>query len=459
MNKKQNIALCHFRVGETDGVSLEMDKWKIILEKIGHHVTYVAGSGGGLSKVEIIPALHYNNTSNNKIVDNAYVKFDSFENEFEFKKSIKNDAEAIENKLIILIKKNAIDTLIVNNIFSLGWNLSAGIGFYNAIKKTSVTCICHHHDFYWEREKYSKPTFSFIKDYLEDYFPPKHEKIKHVVINSIAKNELFERKNIESSVVPNVFDFDNVWEVDDFNFDFRKSLGIKNNDLILLQATRIVKRKGIELALDFVSELNANKHKLIGKRLYNDQLFDKDSKIVFLMVGLNEDPDYFDKIMDYAHKKQVEIKWVNEYIGHERSYANNRKTYSLWDAYAHCDIVTYTSLLEGWGNQFIEALVAKKIIVSYQYPVFEKDILPLKFNTIDLGNTHTIRNNGLAEVSQKLITEKVDQTLELILNRQQYNQIVSENYTIGKQNLSLNALEDLLAPIVSDEGQSNRNTQ
>ncbi len=30
-----NIALTHFRVGETDGVSLEMDKWKIVLEKWG----------------------------------------------------------------------------------------------------------------------------------------------------------------------------------------------------------------------------------------------------------------------------------------------------------------------------------------------------------------------------------------------------------------------------------------
>lgn len=29
------IALAHFRVGETDGVSLEMDKWKMQLEKWG----------------------------------------------------------------------------------------------------------------------------------------------------------------------------------------------------------------------------------------------------------------------------------------------------------------------------------------------------------------------------------------------------------------------------------------
>jgi len=451
MINKQNIALCHFRIGETDGVSLEMDKWKMILEKLGHHVIYIAGSKGSIDDVEIIQELHYNDANNNKIVDNAYIKYHSFRNEQTFKNEIENIAESIEQKLKIIVEKNKIDILIVNNIFSLGWNISAGIGFFNAIQKINAKCICHHHDFYWEREKYSNPTLPFIGNYLKEYFPPKHSKIKHFVINSIDKNELLKRKKIESEVIPNVFDFVEVWEVDDFNFDFRESFGIKNNDLIVLQATRIVKRKGIELAIDFVSELSANKHKLIGKELYNNQLFAADSKIVFLMVGLNEDDTYFEKIMKYAHEKQIVIKWVNENIDHVRSQINNIKKYSLWDAYAHCDIVTYTSLLEGWGNQFIEALVAKKIIISYQYPVFEKDILPLKFNTIDLSNKHTIKDDGLVEVAHSITSKAVDNTVELILNEQKYNQNVLENYTIGRQNLSLESLKIILKSIIENE--------
>jgi len=452
VNKKVlNIALCHFRVGETDGVSLEMIKWKAILEKLGHTVTYIAGSNGTLNQVEIISELHYNNSVNNKIVDNAYSKLHSFTNKQSLKNVILKEAESIENKLITLIDKKSIDTLIVNNIFSLGWNLSAGIGFYNTINKTGVKCICHHHDFYWEREKYSKPTFPFIENYLETYFPPKHKRIEHVVINSIAKNELFNRKNIKSKVVPNVFEFDKGWQIDEYNCDFRESFGIKKKDLVLLQATRIVQRKGIELALDFTAELNVNKHKLTGKKLYNNQLFDKDSTIVFLMVGLNEDVDYFNKIKDYAHKKQVEIKWVNEYIDYKRSYKNNKKIYSLWDVYTQCDIVTYTSLLEGWGNQFIEALVAKKIILNYQYPVFKKDILPLKFNTLDMGDTHTIKNDWLAEVPKELIIKRVNEAVELLLNKEKYEQTVEINYSIGKQNLSLDTLEDLLKSIVNKD--------
>ena len=278
---KLNIALCHFRVGETDGVSLEMDKWKVVLEKLGHNVQFIAGSKGTLNNVEIIDELHYNDANNNKIVENAYTKFHQFTSEQDLKNTIEKDAKAIENKLINIISKNDIDIIIVNNIFSLGWNLSAGIGFYNAVKNSSVNCICHHHDFYWEREKYSNPTLPFIKNYLSTYFPPKHNRIKHVVINSIAKKELLKRKNIQSTVVPNVFDFDVNWITDDYNEDFRASLNLKQNDLVILQATRIVKRKGIELALDFVAELNKNKHQLIGKKLYNNQYFDNESNIVF----------------------------------------------------------------------------------------------------------------------------------------------------------------------------------
>ena len=59
------IALLHFRVGETDGVSLEMDKWKIALQKMGHEVVYIAGSKGTTeTKTFIVEEIHYKNDRN-----------------------------------------------------------------------------------------------------------------------------------------------------------------------------------------------------------------------------------------------------------------------------------------------------------------------------------------------------------------------------------------------------------
>ena len=50
------IGICHFRVGLTDGVSLEIEKWKDVLEKIGHKVYLLAGEAPDIGAT-IIPKL------------------------------------------------------------------------------------------------------------------------------------------------------------------------------------------------------------------------------------------------------------------------------------------------------------------------------------------------------------------------------------------------------------------
>ncbi|WP_204260255.1 hypothetical protein [Caloranaerobacter azorensis] len=82
-----NIALCHFRVGETDGVSLEMEKWKKVLEKMGHNVYLLAGSLG-TTEGYIIPELHYKHELNDKFVRNAYDSLVDYKYEEDFKKEI-----------------------------------------------------------------------------------------------------------------------------------------------------------------------------------------------------------------------------------------------------------------------------------------------------------------------------------------------------------------------------------
>ena len=112
-----NIALCHFRVGETDGVSLEMDKWKEALEKLGHTVIYIAGSQGTAS-AKIIPSLHYQLPLNTKIVNNVYRDFKEYDSEEALKDDIFSLATEIEEDLIACIKENKIDILVPNNILS-----------------------------------------------------------------------------------------------------------------------------------------------------------------------------------------------------------------------------------------------------------------------------------------------------------------------------------------------------
>ncbi|MCT4590099.1 MAG: glycosyltransferase family 4 protein [Carboxylicivirga sp.] len=436
------IALCHFRVGETDGVSLEMDKWKKALEQNGHEVFYIAGSSGNC-EAEIIKSLHYKNEENLNIVQKAYGD-DVNGLEKELEKQIFDLADTIEKELLTIINTHKPDVIVPNNILSLGWGLSAGIAFYRAIKNSGVKAICHHHDFHWERDLYSSPIYDFVRDILQSYFPPVDDNIQHVCINHLAKNELKKRFNIDATVVPNVFDFEqNLIAIDNYNQDLRSSLGIKPNDLVFLQATRVVERKGIELAIDLIAELNKITDQPSDLPLYNGQSFTADSKIYLVLAGMVEDEPYYDLLLSYAEEKNVQLINASDSIDHQRRTEEGKKIYSLWDAYTMADIVTYPSILEGWGNQFIEALVAKIPVVTYEYPVYGSDIAQYNFNIISLGNRYK-RVNKLASINPQTLLLAVKETIRFLINKDHRILCVQENYNIANQHLSVKALSLLL---------------
>jgi len=373
---------------------------------MGHNVYLVAGSAGSTTGY-IIPELHYQSEDNNKFVKNAYYKLVDYKNGDELEVAILEYAARISAELEKFIVKFKIDILVPNNMWSLGWGLTAGIALYNTVKKLNLQCVAHNHDFKWKRVKYSNPTCVNIKKMLDKYFPPKDELIKHVVINDIARCEMKRRKNIESTIVPNVFDFKApLWIIDDYNCDFRKTIGVAEDDILVLQTTRIAERKAVELAIDVIGQMQCdeNINKLYANKLYNGKIFKKDSRIVYVMAGLPESElVYIEQLQEKAEKLGVEMLFANDVVEHSRCKVDGHKCYSLWDVYAHGDIVTYPSLFEGWGNQFLEAVFAKKPVIIYEYPVCGTDIRCKGFDVISLGSTHEVDNGGLCTVDEKII--------------------------------------------------------
>lgn len=449
-----NIALCHFRVGETDGVSLEMEKWKQVLIQMGHRVYFLSGSDAGEDSF-VIDELHYQHPENNKFVKNAYGKLEDYRNEKEFEEEVIQFTRRIEMRLEEFLDEYEVDVLVPNNIWSLGWGLPAGIAFANVTQRRSIRCVAHHHDFYWERDRYSKPTCNFVKELLEDFFPPQLETIQHVVINKIAQQELKQRTGLDSIVIPNVFDFNEPsWVIDEYNSDFRKDIGIKNNDILVLQATRIAERKAIELALDVVGEMQKPdfREKLTQQGLYDTRPFDDNSDIVFVCAGLPEStPEYLNLLRDKAAQKNIKIKFINDMIQVKRSDNNEKKHYSLWDAYVHADLITYPSVLEGWGNQFLEAIFAKKPIVVYEYPVYETDIKEHGFSVISLGNKHRVSSNGLLSVSDEVIKQATQTVIPYLTDAQFRKQVVDNNEKIARHRFSFETLGAVLGTIFTPE--------
>lgn len=442
-----NILLAHFRVGETDGVSLEMDKWKWVLESLGHTVFYLAGSAGSC-EADLIPELHYLEPFNDKIIQNAYVERTDYDSEAELLKAIDARAHIIAKGIADVIENREIDIVVPNNMWSLGYHLPAALGLIKAIEATQTRVICHHHDFHWERVKYSNPTSEGISQLLQTIFPPKHALVKHCVINRIAQQELKARRDIDSTVVPNVFDFHgSEWISDEYNNDLRARFGIRPQDLMFLQATRIVARKGIEMAIDLIAHIAGQRESLIGQRLYNGEIFKEDSRLILTFAGMCEEEGYLDLLQQKAEKLGVELLFINSAVDHSRSVKNGQKVYSLWDVYTQADIITYPSLLEGWGNQFLEGLVARLPMVVYRYPVYDLDIADYQFDIIDLGNTHGLDADGLAVLPPAQLKQAADKTVEYLFDANIRQLAVDKNYQTGAENLSYPALKTLLATV------------
>lgn len=444
------IALCHYRVGETDGVSLEMEKWKVVLEGLGHEVIYIAGSTGSCFGY-IIEELHYLHPINNKFVYNAYEKLVDFENEQALMEEMIDFANVIEEKLVTIIKNEQIELLIPNNILSLGWGLPAGRAFTNAIKKTKVKVFARHHDFYWERDRYLHPTCSFIHEWLEEFFPSQLPEIEHIVISKLAEKQLMGRYGIKPSVVPNVFDFCQLeWKTNDYSRDMRNQLGINESDLVFLQATRIVERKAIELAIDTIAHFQKKYLKqLFESGIYKGE-FPQQSRVYLVLAGMPESSaHYLEQLKKKASDLGVNMIVAHSRINHNRQYIDEVKKYSLWDAYVIADFVTYPSILESWGNQLTEAIFAKKPMLIYEYPAYLSDIADKNFSFVSLGNQHCVTEDGLVSVTAENIDKAAKKIAEILSSKEKYELYTDQNFQKASKLYSFSQLAQQLERILS----------
>ncbi len=448
-----NIGICHYKVGDTDGVSLEMDKWKLVLEKQGHTVHLCGGDLGGAEGF-LIEELYHHREDIEKIHRNAFDRLTDYESESALEAEILEVARRIEQALCSFIDQFAIDLLIPNNIWSIGVSLPAAIAFAHVVRKQRIPAIAHHHDFHWETFRGMTPTCATVSRMAQEYLPPNDPLITHVVINSLVRAELRQRSGVESTIVPNVFDFAGTpWCIDEYNRDFRKAIDVNENDILVLQATRIVERKGIELAIDLVKELGkpSNIAHFQQAGLYNGRPFTEDSRIVLVLAGYAEDKNgiYLARLKQKIDGAGIEARFITDKVASRRGEIDGQRLYSLWDCYAFADLVTYPSLFEGWGNQFLEAIRAKLPIAVFEYPVYQADIREKGFDVISLGSTvEGADTSGLVSVSEAMLRRAAEQTIEILTNSSARQAMTKRNFDLGKRYYSLESLEKQLAVLI-----------
>ena len=226
---------------------------------------------------------------------------------------------------------------------------------------------------------------------------------------------------MESTIIPNVFDFSTLSPgIDDYNADLREAIGLSAADHFILQPTRVVPRKGIELAIELVSRMQDARCKLVITHHAGDE-------------GL----DYLHQLQAQAAAAGIDLQYVADRFDSQRSTTpEGRKIHSLWDAYPHADFVTYPSLYEGFGNALIEAVYFRKPVMVNRYPVYVADIGPLGFDFVEIDGTIT--------------DAAVAQVRELLADPARREQMVENNYRLGQEHFSLERLEELLRGLLEE---------
>lgn len=411
-----HIGIISTRLNGTDGVSLEVEKWVRVLRRMGHEMFFCAGElGGYASGGTLIPQLHFDHQSIIAFGRRAFGEGKEQDGE-KLVDEIYASADEIRGPLRHFIRSNRLDLLVVENALTIPMNLPLGITLTGLIAELGINTIAHHHDFFWERHRYQSNS---ILDLLDTAFPAKLPTIHHISINSIAQRRLKDRRGIESIVIPNVHDFAAPPPgIDNYNQDFRKALGLKDNELFILQPTRVIQRKGIEMALELVSRLNLPPDRLFITHRAHDE-------------GL----EYWHWLKREAGVMGIDLRLIDHLIGTERAKANGHKIYSLWDAYPHADLVTYPSTYEGFGNALLESIYFKRLTVVNRYPVYNADIGPLGFDFIELDG---FVDDGAVERAHELLKDPA-----------YVAEMVEKNYQVAQDNFSLEVLGQKLKELIA----------
>ena len=361
--KEHHIGFVSTRFAGTDGVSLETEKWAAVFEKLGFNCFYYAGELDRPSEISYLAKeAHFQHPEIKEIFRHC---FGVSKRRRSVTQKIQKCKQKIKDHLYQFIRKYHIELLIPENVLALPLNLPLGMAIAEVVSETEISTIAHHHDFYWERQPLLR---NAVSEYLNMAFPPHLPTIKHVVLNSSAENQLSLRTGISATIIPNVMDFENPPPPPDkYAADVRQALGIGENELFVLQPTRVVKRKGIEHAIELVRRLGMK------------------AKLVISHASSDEGHDYEQRLKEYSKLLNVNTLFVSDIINEHRGRTRTgKKIYTLEDIYPHADLVTYPSDYEGFGNAFLEAIYFRKPILVNTYSIYTTDIKPKGFSVLEI---------------------------------------------------------------------------
>jgi glycosyltransferase involved in cell wall biosynthesis len=401
-----HIGFVSTRFQGLDGVSLETTKWVSLLERFHHRCYWFAGElDTDPERSLLVPEAYFRHPA---ILALERDLFGNSTRSREVTDTLHRMKEYLKNRLYEFVERFRLDLLVAENALAIPVHLPLGMALAELIAETGIPTIGHHHDFYWERPRF---LLNSVKDILDMAFPPDLPSIRHVVINSRAQRDLAAMRSISSRLIYNVIDFEREeGRLDDFNRGFRADLGFAAEDLLILQPTRVVSRKGIEQAIYLAEMLGLPGVKLLISHSHAD-----------------EGVEYLEWIKESARRQEVPLYLIQNRLHDSRRFTSGgKKLYSLWDVYPHMDLITYPSLYEGFGNAFLEAVYFRKPLLVNRYEVYIMDIEPKGFDVIAIDGFLTPR--------------AVQEVRQVLQDADRRRAMVEKNYELARKHFSFQSL-------------------
>jgi mannosylglucosylglycerate synthase len=192
------VAIVSFRLGGSDGVSVEAAKWAHAFEQLGLAVVTVAGSGHAH---HLLPGL-----------------------------SMGAPSPPTASELSAVLA--GTDLVVVENLCSLPLNTGAALVVADVLRDRPA--VLHHHDLPWQRPQF-----------IGHPPPPDDPHWVHVTVNDLSRRQLQEH-GITATVMRNAFDTDADADTGHSRRQAtRHALGLSPKDRLVLQPTRAIPRKNV----------------------------------------------------------------------------------------------------------------------------------------------------------------------------------------------------------------------
>ncbi len=446
MSDSFRIGIVCGKLGDVDGVSLEVDKWIDVLRRQGHELFSIAGKytnpiqGVPADRQLLLEKIRFDSPEQKHYESLAFphlTRRPPHVNQQQIHvllDRMQAEGQEVATALLEYVQEHEIDVLVGENTNAMPMTILGGIATYRVATEHRVATLFHHHDFWWERSRFSK---NHIESLLNRIMPPVDLGLEHVVISSYAAHVLRALKRVTPHVVPNCEDFDAAVSLDDYNRTFRDDLGFAEDDIVVVQPTRIVPRKRIEDSVELVGRFMAANPDLAPKVHY----------VISLYQGDEPNQNYIEEIHRRAEHLGVPLRLISDRVASVRKHNEaGEKLYTNRDVLANADLVTYLPIWEGFGNALLEAVAARVPVVTTTYLVYKTDIMTTGLRNIEIRDRYT--PEGVLDIPDRALEEM----RYMLTHPEDRQRIVDENFEVARREFGIQRLEERLTHVFREYG-------